>query len=74
MIARWGVLGLKTALVAAMATTPMMATAQKAAGNSIAGEWDGMIGNQHLVFVFEQTPEGGLKLKLTSPDQGNAIT
>ena len=73
MIARWGVLGLKTALVAAMATTPMMATAQKAAGNSIAGEWDGMIGNLHLVFVFEQTPEDGLKLKLTSPDQGNAV-
>ena len=73
MIARWGVLGLKTALVAAMATTPMMATAQKAAGNSIAGEWDGMIGNLHLVFVFEQTPGDGLKLKLTSPDQGNAV-
>jgi pimeloyl-ACP methyl ester carboxylesterase len=72
MIARWGVLGLKTALVAAMATTPMMATAQKA-GNSIAGEWDGMIGNLHLVFVFEQTPGDGLKLKLTSPDQGNAV-
>jgi pimeloyl-ACP methyl ester carboxylesterase len=73
MIARWGVLGLKTALVAAIATTPMMATAQTVAGKSIAGEWDGMVGKLHLVFVIEQTPEGGLKLRLTSPDQGNAV-
>src|SRR5882757_4648006 len=71
MTTRWGVLGLKTALAVGMASTPMMATAQTAPGNSIAGEWDGMIGKLHLVFVFEQAPEGGLKLKLTSPDQGN---
>ena len=44
-----------------------------AAGKSIVGEWDGMIGNLHLLFVFEQTPEGGWKLKLTSVDQGNVV-
>ena len=27
---------------------------------TIAGEWDGMIGKLHLVFVFEQTPKGEL--------------
>ena len=56
-----------------MAILPIMAKAQTATKNSVAGEWDGMIGNLHLVFVFEQTPEGGLKLKLTSLDQGNAV-
>src|SRR6185369_6213698 len=72
MKTKCGVLRLKIALAVAMATTPMMATAQTA-GNSIAGEWDGVINKLHLVFVFEQTPEGGLKLKLTSLDQGNAV-
>lgn len=68
-------LGLKMALAlaVAMVTMPMMATAQTATKNSVAGEWDGMIGKLHLVFVFEQIPEGGLKLKLTSLDQGNAV-
>lgn len=70
---KFRVLGLKTALAVAIATLPIMAKAQTAPKNSIAGEWDGMIGNLHLVFVFEQTPEGGLKLKLTSLDQGNAV-
>lgn len=70
---RWGLLGLKTALVAAMAMMPMMAIAQTATGNSIAGEWDGMIGKLHLIFVFASTPENGWKLRLTSPDQGNAV-
>jgi hypothetical protein len=69
---KFRVLGLKTALVVAMTATSI-ATAQTASGNSIAGEWDGMIQNLHLVFVFGQTPEGKLTLKLTSTDQGNAV-
>ena len=69
---RWGWLALKTALVATAAIMPMMVAAQTAEGHTIAGEWDGMLGKLHLVFEFEQTPESGLKLKLTSPDQGNA--
>src|ERR1700752_3632447 len=72
MRTRWGWLGLKMALVAA-SMTPMTAAAQKAEGPTITGEWEGMISKLHLVFEFEQTPEGGLKLKLTSPDQGNAV-
>src|SRR5215472_8868607 len=70
---KFRVLGLKTALAVASATLSIMAKAQTAPKNSIAGEWDGMIGNLHLVFVFEQTPEGGLNLKLTSLDQANAV-
>jgi pimeloyl-ACP methyl ester carboxylesterase len=73
MKTRWGLLGLRTALVAAMAIMPMMAAAQTVNGNSIAGEWDGMIGKLHLVFVFASTSGSGWKLKLTSPDQGNAV-
>ena len=73
MKTRSGVLALKIALAVAMAITPMMATAQTAPGNSIAGEWDGMIGNLHVVFVFGQTPDGGFILKLTSLDQGNTV-
>jgi pimeloyl-ACP methyl ester carboxylesterase len=78
MKTRWGMLGLKTALAVVMAMTPMVATAQAAPAqtapaNSITGEWDGMIGNLHLVFVFGQTPDGGLVLKLTSVDQGNVV-
>lgn len=73
MKTRWAMLGLKATLLAVLATIPAMATAQSAPGNSIAGEWDGMIGPLHLVFVFAQTPEGGLILKLTSVDQGNTV-
>lgn len=69
----WRVLRLNTAWAVAMATTAMMATAQAAPGNPIVGEWEGSINKLRLVFVFEQTPEGKLKLKLTSPDQGNAL-
>lgn len=72
MKTRWGWLGLKMVLVAA-AMIPMTAAAQKAEGPAITGKWDGMISKMHLVFEFEQTPESGLKLKLTSPDQGNAV-
>ncbi|WP_158820426.1 alpha/beta hydrolase [Granulicella sp. S156] len=72
MQTRWGWLGLKMDVVVAILMVPMMA-AQLPEIHSIAGEWDGMIGKQHLVFEFEQTPENGLKLKLTSVDQGNAI-
>jgi pimeloyl-ACP methyl ester carboxylesterase len=72
MKTRWGWLGLKTALGAAIFMAPMMAAAQSPDAHSIAGEWDGMIGNQHLIFEFEPTPGGILTLKLTFPDQGNA--
>ena len=37
---------------------PTMAAAQTVAVGTIAGEWDGMIGKLHLVFVFGQTPNG----------------
>ena len=73
MKTRWGMFGVKAALVAAMAITPIMATGQTAPAKSIAGEWDGMIGPLHLVFVFEQTPEGEWTSKMTSLDQGNAV-
>jgi len=73
MKTRPGALVWKAVLAVAMAITPMMAAAQTAPGNSIVGEWDGMIGNLHLLFVFQQTPEGGWKLILISPDQGNAV-
>jgi pimeloyl-ACP methyl ester carboxylesterase len=74
---RWGVLALNAALAVALAmatTSPMPAAAQTAPGNSITGEWDGVIGGSlHLVFVFGQTPDGGFVLKLTSVDQGNVV-
>jgi len=73
MKTRSGVLALKIALAVVAATTPMMATAQTAPGNSIAGEWEGMIGSLHMVFLFGQTPDGGFVLKLTSLDQGNTV-
>ncbi len=72
MKTRWGVLCLKTALLVAMATMAMTATAQTPPENPILGEWDGVINKLRLVFVFEQTAEGQLTLKMTSPDQGNA--
>src|SRR5215831_18882975 len=73
MKTRWGVLRLNAALAVAMAATAMMATAQTKPGNPIVGEWEGIINKLRLVFVFEETAEGRLKLKLTSPDQGNAV-
>ncbi len=73
MKTRWGVLCLKAVVVMVFATMPRMAAAQTVAAGTIAGEWDGMIGKLHLVFVFEQTPKGELTLKLTSVDQGNAV-
>jgi pimeloyl-ACP methyl ester carboxylesterase len=69
----WGVPGLIKVLVATLAFIPMMTSAQTTAEKSIAGEWDGMIAGMHLVFTFEQTPQSGLQLKLTSVDQGNAV-
>lgn len=72
MKSSWGVLCLKTVLAVAVSTMTI-ATAQTTPGNSIAGEWDGTINKLRLVFIFEQTPEAGWKLKLTSPDQGNAV-
>jgi pimeloyl-ACP methyl ester carboxylesterase len=68
----WGVLRFSTALVVTMASAAMMATAQTSPA-SITGEWDGTINKLRLVFVLGQTPEGRLTLKLTSPDQGNAV-
>ena len=76
MKTRWTVLGLKATLLASLATIPAMAiaqSAQTAPGNSIAGEWDGMVSTLHLVFAFQQTPAGGWTMKLTSLDQGNAV-
>src|SRR4051794_27933336 len=73
MKTRWGVLCLIAVVVMLLAMMPRMAAAQTVAAGTIAGEWDGMIGKLHLVFVFEQTPKGELALKLTSVDQGNAV-
>jgi pimeloyl-ACP methyl ester carboxylesterase len=70
MQTRWRRFGLKTTM--AMAMLIPIANSQSSQGNSIAGEWDGMISTLHLVFVFQQTPGSGWALKLTSPDQGNA--
>ncbi len=69
MKTRWGVLCLKTVVVMALAMMPRMATPQTVAAGTIAGEWDGMIGKLHVVFLFEQTPKGELTLKLTSVDR-----
>jgi pimeloyl-ACP methyl ester carboxylesterase len=45
--------------------------AQAADARPVTGEWQGMIARLHLIVKIEQSADGTLAGKLTSPDQGN---
>src|SRR5262245_57447213 len=45
--------------------------AQTANGQSITGEWQGMIAKLHLILKIEQAADGSFKGKLILVDQGN---
>ncbi len=77
-MARWGWFVSKAALMVGLAwlvvgceRTPAQAPSAKVPAQGIAGEWDGMVGRQHLVLTFE-IKDGGWTGKLVSVDQGNA--
>jgi len=46
-------------------------TAQAANGQSITGEWQGMVSKLRLILKIEQAADGSFTAKLTSVDQGN---
>src|SRR5215510_11135818 len=45
--------------------------AQAATGQSITGEWQGIVSKLHLTLKIEQAADGSFTAKLTSVDQGN---
>jgi pimeloyl-ACP methyl ester carboxylesterase len=72
MKTRWGMIVLTASSMVAAFGLLTGAFGQQTQARSIAGEWDGMIGQQRLVMNFEQAADGSLCGKLTLPDQGNA--
>ncbi len=46
-------------------------SAQAANGRSITGDWQAMVGSQHLILKIEQAADGSFTGKLTLVDQGN---
>jgi hypothetical protein len=57
-------------LIALLFAATLLA-AQGASVRNVSGEWQGMVGRQHLVVKIERAADGSFTGTLTVPDQGN---
>ena len=66
MKTRWG-----TCVLIALLFAATLLAAQGASVRNVSGEWQGMVGRQHLVVKIERAADGSFTGTLTVPDQGN---